>query len=302
MSRVLVVGHACIDLITRLERPLRPDEKAEATHAWMGGGGPGANAAVALRRLGHDVRLACALGDDDLGRLAHDQLVDAGVELVAPVREGTTSLAQIQVVGAHRSVAWRRGSAEALDAAGVGAWLDGVDLLYVDGHQLDCAQEAVRRAVARDVPVVADLGTLRAGMEGWLDHLAWAVSSPRFAAALAGSEEVERGLDALAARARGAIGVGITLGGRGGTARVAGETISWGPRKVRVLDTTAAGDAFHAGLADAFLHDLSPRDSLQWASAVGASVCRGLGGRDWLPRDRARMEAFAAAWPELDVE
>ena len=148
----------------------------------------------------------------------------------------------------------------------------------------------------------ADLGTRRDGMDAWLEHLVWAVSSPRFAEALAGSDSIDRGLDALQRHASRAVGVGITRGGRGGSARFGDESLTWGPRKVRVRDTTAAGDAFHAGLADAFLRGLSPRDSIQWASAVGASVCRGLGGRPWLPRDRARMQDFERAWPELPVE
>lgn len=302
MSRVLVVGHACVDVITRLSRPVGPDEKLEAEDVWVGGGGPAANAAVALRRLGHDVRLAVALGDDVLGRIAREELISEGVELLAAPRQGTTAVAQIQVVGRDRAVAWRAGSGEDLDANEVGAWLNGIELLYVDGHQRLCADVAVRMAAARDIPVLADLGTLREGMDAWLAHCAWAVSSPRFASTLAGSDDVERGLDALSAHAPGAIGVGITLGGRGGVARAGGECIRWGPRKVRVQDTTAAGDAFHAGLADAFLRGMAPPDALQWASAVGAAVCRGLGGRKWLPRDRARMEQFEAAWPELDVD
>lgn len=298
MSRVLVIGHACIDVITRLPRPVGQDEKLEAEEAWMGGGGPGANAAVALRRLGHDVRLAVALGDDALGELARRELQDEGIELMVGARSGSTALAQIQVVGRERSVAWKTGSAAPLTADGVETWLDDVDLLYVDGHQLPAAHEAVRRAAARDVPVIADLGTLRAGMEDWLAHLAWAVASPRFAAAWAKTDATDAGLDALATAAPGAIGVGITLGAKGGVARIQGQDVRWGPRKVRVQDTTAAGDAFHAGLADAFLRDMTPEQSLQWASAVGASVCRGLGGRRWLPRDRARMQDFERAWPE----
>ena len=230
------------------------------------------------------------------------ELEAEGVQLVAERRRGTTALAQIQVVGAERSVAWRRGTAEGLDPDGVDAWLDGVDLLYVDGHQLPCANAAIAAARERGIDVLADLGTLRAGMREWLPHLVWSVASRRFACEFAESEDPRDGIDALEHASSRAIGVGVTLGGRGGVARIAGRDVTWGPRKVRVMDTTAAGDAFHAGLADAVLRGLEPETSLQWASAVGAAVCRGLGGRRWLPRDRARMQDFERAWPELATD
>jgi sugar/nucleoside kinase (ribokinase family) len=304
VSRVLVVGHACVDLITRLTRRPGDDEKVEAEVAWFGGGGPGANAAVTLRRLGHDVSLGARLGLDTAGEIAERELVEEGVRCLAPRVEGRTSLAQIQVVGHERSIAWKRGDTAPLDPEDgeLDTWLDDVDLLYVDGHEPECAHRAVRRAVDRSIPIVADLGTLREGTDEWLPHLVWAVASERFARAFAASEDPDAWLEALAAAAPRAVGVGVTLGGRGGIARVGDRRADWGPRKVRVRDTTAAGDAFHAGLADAYLHGLDAEASLQWAAAVGASVCRDLGGRQMLPRDRARMQDFERAWPELDPD
>ena len=301
MSRVLVVGHACVDLIARLERVPGSDEKLEAEEAWLGGGGPGANAAVMLRRLAHDVRMVAAIGDDAAGAVVEDGLRAEGVELLLPRSPGTTSIAQIQVVAAERSVAWKRGTVESVvpDGATAERWLADVDLLYLDGHELDTANAVLRAAVAAGTPVIADLGTLRPGTEAWLEHLVWAVATPRFAAALSGTDDPDAGLRELERRAPDALGVGITLGARGGIARIDGRTSTWGRRKVRQVDSTAAGDAFHAGLADAFLHDLDPWTSIQWASAVGASVVRGLGGRLMLPRDRDRMQQFERAWPEL---
>ncbi len=45
------------------------------------GGGKGANAAVAAARLGADVRLVAAVGDDDLGAQALEELAAEGVGL-----------------------------------------------------------------------------------------------------------------------------------------------------------------------------------------------------------------------------
>ena len=56
-STILVIGHSCADLVLRADQPPGPDEKVEAQDHWFGGGGPAANAAVLLRRLGHRVLL-----------------------------------------------------------------------------------------------------------------------------------------------------------------------------------------------------------------------------------------------------
>ena len=299
-ASILVIGRACVDLFTQVDRPVRPDEKLEARLAWCGGGGPAANAAVALRRLGRRVRLACSIGDDALGRIALEGLAAEDVELLVPPRAGNTALAQIQAHADQRSVVFDRGSVAPieLDAAAADRWLADTHLLYVDGHEIAAASVLVDRAHQAGIPVLADLGTLRPGMAAWLPHLVWAVASPRFAAAFAGSEEGEAQLDALAAAAPQAIGVGVSLGAHGGIARCSGQdTARWRARKVGVVDSTGAGDAFHAGLADAFLQGMDPVRSLEWAATLGASVCRGPGGRKFLPVDRHDLTRFEARWP-----
>jgi sulfofructose kinase len=299
-ARILVVGHACVDMVTQVSRVPGPDEKLEASKAWCGGGGPAANAAVALRRLGHEVWLACSLGDDVLGRIAAEELEREGVRLLVSPTSGTTSIAQIRAMGERRSVVWKGGTAPALeiDQPTLHVWLDGVDLLYVDGHEVEAAGALVAAAHRRALPVLGDLGTLRPSTERWLPAMVWAVTSPRYAAALAGTDDLGRQLDTLTAQATSAVGVGITLGARGGVARSGGRDFHWRARKVGVVDSTAAGDAFHAGLADAYLQGMDVQASLEWAAVLGASVCRGLGGRRFLPVDRADAQRFAAAWPQ----
>lgn len=298
-ARILVVGHACVDTVTQIDRMPAADEKLEARAAWCGGGGPAANAAVALRRLGHEVLLACALGDDVLGRIAREELENEGIRLMVPPGAGSTSLAQIQAEGPARRVIYKRGSVAPLmvDAAGAQRWLDGVELLYVDGHEPDAASVLVTQVRERGIPMIADLGSLRPGVEEWLGVLAWAVASPRCAAALARSEDLQVQLAALAQRCPRAVGVGVTAGSRGGVARCGGEDLRWHARKVGVVDSTGAGDAFHAGLADAYLQGMDPAASLEWAATLGASVCRGPGGRKFLPVDRHDLSRFAARWP-----
>lgn len=54
--------------------------------------------------------------------------------------------------------------------------------------------------------------------------------------------------------------------------------------RVKVKDTTGAGDAFNAGFIAGLLSGLSPKRSLRLGNTVGARSTQGVGGLDALPR------------------
>jgi ribokinase len=78
------------------------------------------------------------------------------------------------------------------------------------------------------------------------------------------------------AGARGAAGVIVTLGRRGAcVAAPDGATYAVPAFRVHAVDTTAAGDAFNAGLAVALVRGAALADAVRYASAVAAvSVTR----------------------------
>jgi len=67
--RVLVVGYNAFDVTIPFAGTPLPDTKNEVSFIGLGGGGPGATAAVALARLGARVKLITPLTDDLPGRL-----------------------------------------------------------------------------------------------------------------------------------------------------------------------------------------------------------------------------------------
>lgn len=102
MATALVVGEALIDVVRApgaepVERP----------------GGAAVNAAVALARLGRDVRLATSYAADPYGRLLERHLADAGVALAADPRELPRTSRADAVIGSTGAasysfdVAWR---------------------------------------------------------------------------------------------------------------------------------------------------------------------------------------------------
>lgn len=298
-AKVLVIGHSCLDSVAVADEAAPPDGKLEARRIWTGPGGPAANAAIALRRLGHDVTLLTRIGDDAPGRLVTAALQAEGIRLPSTaVDGGTTSLAQIRAVGPDRSVVWRRGQLPPLEAdpRSISVEVEAADLVYVDGHETGAATVALEHARRLQRLTVADLGNLRTGAEDWPGLLDCAVATPRWLERrFPSATTIGEALDALAREAGSSSLVGVTLGARGGFAIENGRRLDWIARKTGVVDTTVAGDAFHAGLADGLLQEMDARSALDWAATLAAAVCRAP-GNSALPADRDQLALWHGRW------
>src|SRR5262245_64776120 len=84
---VSVVGHVEWVEFLRVERVPRPGEIAHVLETWAEAAGGGADAAVQLAKLAGSSQLFTALGDDDLGHRAFEQLLRQGVRVEAAWRE-----------------------------------------------------------------------------------------------------------------------------------------------------------------------------------------------------------------------
>ncbi|MHB8080504.1 MAG: carbohydrate kinase family protein [Candidatus Krumholzibacteriia bacterium] len=293
MPSLLVVGYNAWDILAPLPAPIPRDAKLETPGLTMGGGGPAATAAVALARLGARVRLVTPLADDLAGRLQRQELATAGVDLtLSPRRRGAASPLAVSLIDADgsRAILWRRGELAPLTAAEVdAAWLDGIDVLLCDSHEPAAAAALARAARDRGVPVVLDGGSVRPGLPELVGLCDDVIASAAFAPALTGEPDPGDALRALARR--GPARVAVTCG-PAGCLWLADGAVGHRPAfAVPVVDTTGAGDAFHAGYAFArgLGHDFDT--CLAWGAAVAALACRGVGGRAGLPT-RTEVEAL----------
>ncbi|MGH2570921.1 MAG: carbohydrate kinase family protein, partial [bacterium] len=129
-----------------------------------------------------------------------------------------------------------------------------------------------------------DAGSLRDEVLKLVPLAEVVIASAPFADALSGSGRHDAALATI--RAMGPRLVAITRGEKGCVA-VAGR--SGAPFEVpafpvEVVDTTGAGDAFHAGAAWALLRGKTWEPALRFAAAVAACKCRHEGAREGLPR------------------
>ncbi len=286
MMQILVLGYNAFDTVLPVPVLPAPDSKQEVADILYSGGGPGATAAVALARLGARVRLVTVLGDDPPAQIQQGELGAAGVDFSLsvrrPGRRSPRAVILVDEIRQERRIFWTRGDLPPLDPTEVDpAWLQGVDLLYLDSHEPAAAVVLARAAHRRGLPVVLDAGNVRDGVADLVPLCSDVISSAIFAPRLTGHPEPRAALHALAAL--GPARVAMTFGKAGCLALVDGKIEHVPAFAVPVRDTTGAGDAFHAGYAFARASGRSWVESLAFGSATAALKCRDWGGRRGLP-------------------
>ena len=286
---ILVIGYSAFDVVVSLPRDAcdfpRRDSKNEVASIGLWGGGPGATAAVALARLGARVRLVTPLTDDEAGRIQRRELIAAGIDISLcpeiPDRPSAKAVIFVHPDTGERTIFSSRGDLPRLPAdLWRPRWLEGVDLLYLDGHEPELGLRAAVSTRAAGLPVVMDAGNVRDGSEALVAACSDVISSRRFAPDLEGTEDVRQALEGL--RARGPERVAMTFG-QGGVWALDPEPVGVPAFRVRAVDTTGAGDVFHAGYAMARCLGGTFPDQLRYGAAAAALKCQALGGRGFLP-------------------
>lgn len=293
---VVCAGLVASDFLVPTSFPVPQDVKVRVKGFARQGGGPAANAAVALARLGARAAWIGAVGDDGLGRSQLEELAGEGVDVGGAVAvPGVPSFVSFILVEAASGARTIFSAPEDRPVLPADTPLPDPppDLLLLDGWAGPAGISLAREARRRGVPVLLDAGTFTPEVVELLAFTEVAIVSTPFAEGMAGRGELERALEGIAAHGPQLVAVtrgaeGVIAGTRGGGSPFAVPAFS-----VDTADTTGAGDAFHAGAAWGLLRGQSWEESLRTASAVAALKCRRLGARAGLPRE-AEVSALLA--------
>lgn len=292
---VLCVGYASYDLVFSVDHHPEADEKCFASGYVGAGGGPAANAAVAVARLGGRAAFAGYLGGDYFGDLHVKELQSEGVATDLIVRGGhPTSLSAIFVKPDGKRTVIAHRSGPPIDPARVDFSLVRPKAILFDGHQPAISLPLALEAGKRNIPTVLDAGSVREGTLRLAPLCGCLAASERFALDFTGEKEP---LPALRALARMAPVVIVTMGAEGLFWAAGKEFGKMDAFAVPVVDTTGAGDIFHGALALRTARGAPLRAALRYASAAAALGCGKMGARPSIPR-KEDVEKFLKAFPE----
>ena len=281
--RIVIIGSLNMDLVCRTPTLPRAGETIIGSEFLTIPGGKGANQAVAAARIADgrvDVHMVGRVGDDDFGLELRAGLSANGVvtRRVGVTKRMASGVAMILVD--------RRGENSIVVAPGANAKLTPADI--------DAAEPLIRTAAVVVMQLEIPLPTVRhaiamcrrLGVFTILDPApAPARGTPaRFNVDLLTPNETE----ARAVNSTGAKAVVLKLGSRGcALVSSTGVRQHVRPFKVKVVDSTAAGDAFTAALAVAHALGMPMPQALRMANAAGALCCTKLGAQPALPGRRA---------------
>ncbi len=282
MVDVLCVGHASYDLIFAVPHHPAADEKMFADEFLACGGGPAANAAVAVARLGYRAAFAGYLGTDLYGTMHVEELRREGVSTDLVVRgDAPTPLSAILVKpDGRRALVNYKGKTRHVSVGQLDVSCVTAKVLLFDGHEPLISPPLADQARAEGVPTVLDAGSLHAGTRALMGRVDYLVCSEKFAAQWLEQNRPEEALDRLAGLAPAVV---ITLGENGAIWRKGSEKGRIPAPPVVAVDTTGAGDAFHGAFAAGLAAGLEWAAVLRLASAAGGLCCTKMGARSGIP-------------------
>jgi ribokinase len=305
-SEIVAIGDINIDLTIPVEAPPAPGEEAYVDEAATALGGSALNTSRVLARLGLGVGMLAAVGGDEWGRRATDELVAARVATDRiQVVDGNTGLNLIMVSpGGERTMVAVRGANRRLQLPP--DWSSGCRWLHVSAYALlqDPQRQACLGALAtahrHGIPVSADIpsGVARDLGPKLIDDL----GPVRCLSAGKRSIEVVTGGAGPASLLEAGIGlVAVTAGASPVELVSAGESVAVRPPRVEAMDTSGAGDWFVAGLIAATYRGLELGPSALVATALGAAATLAPGtGTDRIDERLSRV--LGAEWNEVEAD
>lgn len=301
MARLTVVGSLNMDLVVRTPRIPRPGETIIGRDFHTIPGGKGANQAVAAAKLGAHVTMVGRVGDDDFGRALLNNLRAVGIktDFVKTDPEAATGIALITVEDSgENNIVLASGSNMRLTVEDIKAAADAIAQADIVLFQLESPLPAVEAGLklAKERGVVTLLNPapaqpLSGALLSYVDIL---VPNETETALLTGlpvttTAEIEKAAEHL--RLVGVGAVILTLGERGAFLCSDQGNAMFPAYRIEPVDTTAAGDAFVAGLAVAWAETGSLTNAIPWANAAGALAAMKLGAQPSLPT-RSEWEQF----------
>lgn len=244
-------------------------------------GGQTASAVVACQMWGVSTRYVGKLGDDDASRLHESAFAAAGVEaklVKVPGAASPRSLILVDGTG-ERTVLCRRDERLILQPEELErGWIEDARVLHVDGYDTAAATQAASWARGAGVAVTADLDEIYPGVDALIEKIDYLIVSRDFPCRLMAEEDLRTALKKMRER-YGCKLTAATLGPDGVLAWD-GERFHFGAAyRVPVVDTTGAGDIFHAGFIYGLVQGWAMQRQLDFACAAAAMNCMSEGAR-----------------------
>lgn len=291
-NKITVIGSLNMDLVITTPKIPVIGETVLGGGFMTAPGGKGANQAVAAARLGGKVSMVGCVGNDLFGRDLLDNLTKNQVEIrqVSVMDSASTGIAVILIKDGNNCIIVDPGANALLTPQ----MIDGAEELIQESDmvvvQLEIPQETVQRATElskrHGIPVLLNPAPARRLSDELLAQVD--IFTPNeteceiiTGISVNGIEDAKKAVEML--NGKGIPHVVITLGSKGVVYNSAEGILHKTVPKVKVVDTTAAGDSFTGAVAVALSQGKNMDEAVDFGNRVGTLTVMKKGAQTSLP-------------------
>ncbi|WP_306692219.1 ribokinase [Bacillus cereus] len=291
MPNIAVVGSISMDLVAVSKKRPKAGETVigEAFHTIPGG--KGANQAVAAARLGANVAMVGAVGNDDYGTVVRKNLENEHVfiDYVVPVTDRTTGIAHIVLAEEDNSIVVVQGANALVNKSVVDRSKDLLVKADMVVLQLEIPLETVKYVLAiceeHNIPVMLNPAPAQVLSEDILEKATYITPNEHECRIVL--DDFKSPIEDLLAKYPNKLL--MTEGSNGVRFHNGTEIVHVPSIAVDVVDTTGAGDTFNGALAVALSEGETLQKAIRFANIAGGLSVTKLGAQGGMPtRDRVR--------------
>ena len=294
MGKILVIGSLNIDMVMRVDHMPAVGETILCDGMKLVAGGKGANQACAAGRLGTDVTMLGAIGNDSHGEMQRDSLQRSGVDVSGLITKESVSTGTAFITvnkEGNNSIVVVQGANAQFTPEDIAAHRDLLEECEIVILQLEIPMDTVLYAakLARTLgkTVILDPAPVPEHFpEELYQYVDIIKPNESELSRLTGIADAQNHLEEAVqiVKDHGVRNVLVTLGGDGVYLDTENEAPVHIPaKKVEVVDTTAAGDSFTAALAAMLLEGKTLKEAAEFANQVSAIVVTREGAQDSIP-------------------
>ena len=292
-SDIYIIGSSNTDMVIKSNSIPKPGETIIGGDFYSFQGGKGANQAVAASKLGGKVIFICKVGDDSLGNKSIKEYESHGIntEYICVEKDEHTGVALIMVdKEGENLISVASGANSKLkikDIAFIEKKLKPNDLVLI---QLEIPLEVVEFIISLcyrlRIKLILNPAPFQKIDDDYLKCIHTITPNMIEAESLTGIKVFDIDSSRVAAHKlidKGIKNVFITMGNKGVfyiTEDREGHIV---PKKVKAIDSTAAGDTFNGALAAALSFGMKIYDSVEFANSAASISVTKMGAQDSIP-------------------
>ena len=284
---VIGLGNCASDFLAIVPSYPALDERMKISQLSRQGGGEVATALVALSKLGISTSFIGKIGDDETGRSIQKEFKKEGVDtsylIVEKNKKSLLAFCVVDKKSGKRTIFWHKETStikpEELDKN----FITSAKILHLDEYEPKAALVAAKWAKKANLKVVLDIDRFDSHLKKLVEISDVLIGSQDFAHHFHPKDNFKAAEKIFLSGPKIVV---ITLGEKGCICKSKDKSFIQQAFKIKVVDTTGAGDAFHGAFIYGMLKKWDLEKIAKFSNAVASINCTRLGGRSGLPNLR----------------